>query len=181
MPPSTWRRRDDPGRRRLQLPPRLSGHGRNAAPAFALGTLLAGVAAGPACVVVCEGSPTPTTVAGVSQLGGPSGVPAVLLGPVRRPALFARRSGVDGRRAAHALRRVPEWPAGLSHLRAAGFTLVALTPDARAEDITALGRTRPCPTRVALLVGGEGDGLTAAARAAADMAVRIRWSRASTH
>jgi tRNA G18 (ribose-2'-O)-methylase SpoU len=64
----------------------------------------------------------------------------------------------------------PDWPAELVRLRAAGFTLVALTPGPEAGDLAAL-RTRPA--RVALLVGSEGTGLDEATRAAADLCVRI--------
>ncbi|MGH7315094.1 MAG: TrmH family RNA methyltransferase [Candidatus Rokuibacteriota bacterium] len=66
-----------------------------------------------------------------------------------------------------------DWRDGLERLRAAGYTLVALTPDRDAEDIRAVaGRGSP-PRRLALLVGAEGPGLGASTRAAADRRVRI--------
>jgi tRNA G18 (ribose-2'-O)-methylase SpoU len=65
------------------------------------------------------------------------------------------------------------WPAALGELTAAGFTLVALTPAPGAdslEDVAADLRARP---RVALLLGAEGEGLSSAALASADLRVRI--------
>lgn len=64
-----------------------------------------------------------------------------------------------------------DWPEDLGRLRAAGFTLVALTPDPSATELETL-IARP-PDRVALLLGSEGHGLSAAARAAAEVEVRI--------
>jgi tRNA G18 (ribose-2'-O)-methylase SpoU len=69
--------------------------------------------------------------------------------------------------------RVAEWPDGLAAVRAAGFALVALTPAADARDIGAFARDPRRPSRVALLVGTEGAGVSPAAYAAADVRVRI--------
>ena len=54
-------------------------------------------------------------------------------------------------------------------IRAAGFSLVALTPDPAAESLWELDVGGP----VALLLGAEGPGLSGAALAAADRRVRI--------
>jgi tRNA G18 (ribose-2'-O)-methylase SpoU len=67
--------------------------------------------------------------------------------------------------------RASSWRADLERLKEAGFTLIALTPDPAAPDIAevaARGRER-----VALLLGSEEFGLSAATRAAADVAARI--------
>lgn len=66
--------------------------------------------------------------------------------------------------------RLAGWPAGLARVRAAGYTLVALTPDGECDVAT----LAPGSARIALLVGSEGRGLGAAARAAADLTVRVR-------
>ena len=66
--------------------------------------------------------------------------------------------------------RLPNWPAELRAVRDAGYRLLALTPDATASPLTA---PPPSRERIALLLGAEGPGLTAAARAEADQAVRI--------
>lgn len=65
--------------------------------------------------------------------------------------------------------RVASAPAAIGDLRAAGFEVLALTPDAAAEHVGDIG-ARP---RQALVVGAEGPGLTAGALAAADRRVRI--------
>ena len=57
-------------------------------------------------------------------------------------------------------------------LRARGFTIAALTPREPSVTLAAFAAS-PRPSRVALLVGTEGDGLTADAEAAADVRVRI--------
>src|SRR5207247_827603 len=101
------------------------------------------------------------------------GARAVLLGPGCGDPLYRKAIRVSMGGALHTpFAAVPVWPADLARLRAAGFTLIALTPTA-SDDIAAFGRTRALPSRTALLVGGEGEGLSRAARAAADVAVRI--------
>jgi tRNA G18 (ribose-2'-O)-methylase SpoU len=63
------------------------------------------------------------------------------------------------------------WPGALDELRRHGFTTIALTP---APDAEPLGRLLEAPpARVALLLGAEGPGLSAAAQAATDRRVRI--------
>jgi tRNA G18 (ribose-2'-O)-methylase SpoU len=52
--------------------------------------------------------------------------------------------------------RMANWRAGLTEIRAAGFTVLALTPD---QSAVALDEV-PMPGRVALLLGTEGDGLS---------------------
>jgi tRNA G18 (ribose-2'-O)-methylase SpoU len=67
--------------------------------------------------------------------------------------------------------RLDPFPEGLDPLRAAGFELLALTPDADAEPIDEL-RYAP-DARLALLLGAEGPGLTEAAMHACDRRIRI--------
>jgi tRNA G18 (ribose-2'-O)-methylase SpoU len=63
------------------------------------------------------------------------------------------------------------WPAAVEELRSLGFVTVALTPAVDAEPLGAL--VAEAPERIALLLGAEGPGLTAAALAAVDRRVRI--------
>jgi tRNA G18 (ribose-2'-O)-methylase SpoU len=63
------------------------------------------------------------------------------------------------------------WPDGLALLRAAGFTVLALTPAPPSVPLRDLDPARL--PRTALLLGAEGTGLTDGALAAADLRVRI--------
>jgi len=100
------------------------------------------------------------------------GVDGMLLGPRCADPLYRRSVRVS---MGHVL-RVPfaelagPWPASLAGLRAAGFTVAALTPSPDAVPLGAAGMAR---RRVALLLGAEGPGLSTAALAAADVRVRI--------
>jgi tRNA G18 (ribose-2'-O)-methylase SpoU len=68
--------------------------------------------------------------------------------------------------------RAHAWPGDLGALRTDGVTIVGAVVDAGA---TPLARFRP-PARFALLLGAEGPGLSAAARAACDELVTIPMS-----
>jgi tRNA G18 (ribose-2'-O)-methylase SpoU len=93
------------------------------------------------------------------------GVDGVLLDPTTCDALSRRVIRVS---MGHAL-RVPFARGPLANLE--GFTTIALTPDARTDiaDVRA--------DRVALLVGNEGDGLTNAALANADVRASIPMAK----
>lgn len=102
------------------------------------------------------------------------GVDAVIVDPTTTDPLYRRSTRVS---LGHVLRvpfaRVDDgaWPAVLGELRAAGVTTLALTPAADAEP---LGRVvADGPDRLALVLGAEGPGLSAAALAAVDRRVRI--------
>jgi tRNA G18 (ribose-2'-O)-methylase SpoU len=66
--------------------------------------------------------------------------------------------------------RMADWRRGLAELRAAGFTLVALTP---AADAVSLDELDLAGRRLAVLLGAEGDGLSSHWQQEADMRVRI--------
>jgi tRNA G18 (ribose-2'-O)-methylase SpoU len=67
--------------------------------------------------------------------------------------------------------RVERWPDALDDVRAAGFTVAALTPSRDAVELDVFAAERP--ERIAILVGAEGPGLSPAALAASDVHVRI--------
>jgi tRNA G18 (ribose-2'-O)-methylase SpoU len=67
---------------------------------------------------------------------------------------------------------VPEWPEAAAMLRTEGFTIVALTPSPDAVDIE-VARAALGGRKLVLLLGSEGEGLTAATLDAADHRVRI--------
>jgi tRNA G18 (ribose-2'-O)-methylase SpoU len=68
--------------------------------------------------------------------------------------------------------RFEDWPSGLSDLRAAGFQIVALTPNRDAVDLATIDRRSF--RRVALLVGNEGAGLQQGTEALTDLRATIR-------
>jgi tRNA G18 (ribose-2'-O)-methylase SpoU len=65
--------------------------------------------------------------------------------------------------------RAQAWPDALADVRDAGFTVAALTPDDGAIPIDRV----PTTGRLALMLGAEGPGLSAASLAATDLRVRI--------
>jgi tRNA G18 (ribose-2'-O)-methylase SpoU len=102
------------------------------------------------------------------------GVDAVVLDPTAADPLYRRATRVSLGHVLHVpFARVPEggWPGAIAEIRAAGISVLALTP---ADDAVAIGVVAAEHlARVALLVGAEGPGLTAAAMAAANQRVRI--------
>jgi len=122
-------------------------------------------------LVALEGVTNPDNVGGVLRNATAFGADGVLLGPGCADPLYRRALRVSmGGALQTPFVSVLEWPAGLARLRAAGFRIAALTPDRAAVDISAFGEV---PERLVLLLGAEGQGLSAAARAAADVHVRI--------
>jgi tRNA G18 (ribose-2'-O)-methylase SpoU len=104
------------------------------------------------------------------------GVDAVLLSPSCADPLYRRSVRVSmGEVFAVPYARLEPWPDGLARVRAAGFTVLALTPAPGAQPIhrlTAEQRGRP-----ALLLGAEGSGLSPAAIRASDARVTIPMRR----
>ena len=98
------------------------------------------------------------------------GVDAVVVDPTCCDPLYRRTVRVS---MGHVLTvpwtRADRWPEALDDVRAAGFTVVALTPDASAD---AIDEVVP-PDRPAVLLGTESSGLSAAALDRADRRVRI--------
>jgi tRNA G18 (ribose-2'-O)-methylase SpoU len=124
-------------------------------------------------VVVVEGVTNADNVGGVFRNAAAFGADAVLLSPTSCDPLYRKAI----RTSMAAAIRVPfaravDWPGALTHVRLAGFTIVALTPREPSETLEAF-TSRPRPARLALVVGTEGAGLTPAVEAAADHRVRI--------
>jgi tRNA G18 (ribose-2'-O)-methylase SpoU len=123
-------------------------------------------------LVVVEGVGDHENLGALFRNAAAFGVDGVLLDPTTADPLYRRSVRVS---AGHVLRvpwtRLPEWPDRLGALRDRGFVIAALTPAPDARPLAGLVAERP--GRVALLVGAEGPGLTAAALGAADRRVRI--------
>jgi tRNA G18 (ribose-2'-O)-methylase SpoU len=123
-------------------------------------------------VVVLERVSNPTNLGVIIRSAAGLGIDAVLLDPTCTDPLYRRVSRVAmGEGYALPWAWLPRLPGGLDPLRAAGFRLVALTPDHAATPIDRLDVRRD--ERVALLFGAEGPGLSAATLAAADERVGI--------
>ena len=102
------------------------------------------------------------------------GVDAVVLDPTTTDPLYRRSTRVSlGHVLTVPFARVADggWPGALEELRRLGFVTASLTPARDAEALGVLVRERP--SRVALVLGAEGPGLSEAARAATDRRVRI--------
>jgi tRNA G18 (ribose-2'-O)-methylase SpoU len=133
--------------------------------------------AGGGTIVVLEDVTNADNVGGVFRNAAALGASGVLLSPACCDPLY--RKAV--RTSMGAVLSVPfagasPWPGVLSRLSAAGFTIVALTPHEQSETLDHFAARRPA-SKLALLIGGEGTGLTPAAEAAADVSVRIPMRR----
>jgi tRNA G18 (ribose-2'-O)-methylase SpoU len=128
-------------------------------------------------IVVLDGVTNADNVGGVFRNAAAFGADAVLLDasscdPLYRKAIrtsmaatlrvpFARLAGEAG-----------GWAAALAGLKERGFTLVALTPAESARDLEEFAASERSG-KVALLLGSEGPGLSAASEVIADHRVRI--------
>jgi tRNA G18 (ribose-2'-O)-methylase SpoU len=136
------------------------------------------VMAGAQTLVALEGVSNADNIGGVFRNAAAFGAEGVLLSPTCCDPLYRKAI----RTSMGATLRVPfartdddDWPAALSRVRAAGFTIVALTPREPSEPLDAFTARRR-PDRIALIVGTEGAGVTTVVESAADYRVRIPTS-----
>ena len=123
-------------------------------------------------VVVMEAVNDHTNIGAVFRSAAALGMDAVLLSPDCADPLYRRSVKVSmGAVFSVPYARLEQWPRDLEAVRERGFRLLALTPDAKAEDIDAVAPHRM--ERVALMLGAEGEGLSTRALVAADQWVRI--------
>ena len=136
------------------------------------GALIAAAAPGRPLVVV-EGIAQADNVGSILRNAHAFGAAGVLLDPASVDPLYrkALRTAMGAALTVPWARLAP-WPAALARVRDAGLVLAALTPRAAAQPLDTFTAMHADDT-VALLVGGEGDGLGPAALAAADVHVRI--------
>ena len=125
-------------------------------------------------VVVTEGINDHENLGSLFRNAAGTGVDAVLLDDRSADPLYRRSIRVSlGWAAVLPHARIGPLPEAFTALREAGFRVVALTPDAGAVPVDDAARSGLLDDRVALVVGAEGPGLTAAARSGADALVRI--------
>jgi tRNA G18 (ribose-2'-O)-methylase SpoU len=117
-----------------------------------------------------------TNIGAVFRDAAALGVDAVLLSPTCADPLYRRAVRVSmGEVFAIPYATLDPWPDGLDQVRAAGFTVLAMTPDPAAIPLHRL--TSAQRSRAALLLGAEGPGLSRQALAASDVPVRIPMRR----
>jgi len=127
-------------------------------------------------LLVLEGVTNPDNIGGAFRNAMAFGAGGVVLAPGCSDPLYRKAIRVSmGGTLVVPFTHAEPWPEALARVRGHGFTVVALSPDGGA-DIGELGTSRPVPERVALPLGAEGEGLSAAACAAADLAVAIRMT-----
>jgi tRNA G18 (ribose-2'-O)-methylase SpoU len=127
-------------------------------------------------LLVCEDVNNHTNLGAIFRGAAGLGMDGVLLSPSCADPLYRRCVRVSmGEVFALPYARLSPWPSGLEEVRAAGFSLLALTPAADAipiQRLDAVHRARP-----ALLLGSEGTGLSRSALAASDLRVTIPMRR----
>ena len=122
-------------------------------------------------VVVLEDVVDHTNVGAVFRSAAGIGADAILVSPRCADPLYRRSVRVSmGTVFQVPWARLP-WPGGLHLLRRSGFVVAALALADTGIDLDELHRRNP--ERLALILGTEGDGLSAAALGAAEVAVRI--------
>jgi tRNA G18 (ribose-2'-O)-methylase SpoU len=128
-------------------------------------------------IVVLEDLVDHGNVGAIFRCAAALGVDAVVLSPRCADPLYRRSVKVSmGAVFAIPYARMAGWYDGLEELKSVGFQVLALTPDEGATPIaSALRDTR----RVALLLGTEGDGLSARWLHEADTTVRIPMNPAA--
>ena len=128
-------------------------------------------------VAVLEGVNDHENLGSIFRNAAGLGVDAVVFGSGCADPLYRRAVRVS---MGHALlvpyARASNWPADLAMLKESGFRLLAMTPHGEACTLPeAMAAARD--ERIAVLVGAEGPGLTAATLRLSDVRVRIPMSR----
>ncbi|CAN5766519.1 RNA methyltransferase [soil metagenome] len=132
------------------------------------------VLAGAQRVIVGEAIVNPTNLGVILRSASGLGFDTLVLDPSSCDPLYRRANRAsmgEGFGLPHT--RLAPLPGGLAPLREAGFALVALTPAADALPLPELAAQFGPDDRLALVLGSEGPGLTAATEAAGDLRARI--------
>jgi tRNA G18 (ribose-2'-O)-methylase SpoU len=134
--------------------------------------LVAEVIAAARRVAVLEDMVSHTNLGAVFRCAAALGMDAVVLSPSCADPLYRRAVRVSmGEVFAVPYARAEQWPRALDDLAAVGFELLALTPAEEATDLREVNVG--ADTRLAVLLGTEGPGLSEAAMSRATVRVRI--------
>lgn len=129
-------------------------------------------------LLVVEGVANPDNIGGLFRVAAAFDA-AVLLDQASADPLYRKALRTSmGAALTVPFARVAPWPSGIEALRAAGFIAVALTPDKSAVPIETFAATLASGSRIVLMLGSEGQGLSDGAFAIADVKVRIATSSA---
>lgn len=126
-------------------------------------------------LVVCEDIVDHTNVGAIIRCAAGLGWDGVVLAPRAADPLYRRAVKTSmGTVFALPWARMPDWRGGLDDLRRHGFTVVAMALDERARDLDDYAaQVRGTSTRIALLMGTEGSGLSSHWIDGSDVVVRI--------
>jgi tRNA G18 (ribose-2'-O)-methylase SpoU len=130
-------------------------------------------------LVVLENVANADNVGGVFRNAAAFGFDGVLLSPNSCDPLY--RKAIRTSMAASLsvpFATIEPWPEALLALRRCGFTLAAFTLDGDAEPLSVFAERACADSKLALVFGSEGDGLSDAVKRLADHRVRIPISRA---
>jgi len=131
---------------------------------------LGDVVAGARSLAVLEGLNDPENLGAIARSARAFGIGGLVLDPQCIDPYYRRTIRVSmGEVLFLPVARAEPWPDQLAVLHGAGFETWAMTPSPGAEPLWSL----PVPERVAVLLGAEGPGLSAATMAAATRRVRI--------
>lgn len=133
---------------------------------------VADVVAGASLVLILEGIGDHTNIGAAFRAAAGLGADAVLVSPRCADPLYRRSVRVSmGTVFQVPWTRITDWDAAVADLRAADIRLAALALRDDAVSLDAYAKNRP--ERVALMMGSEGEGLSADALASADAIVTI--------
>lgn len=125
-------------------------------------------------LVVLEGLNDPENLGAIARSARALGIDGAVLDPTCIDPYYRRTVRVSmGEILFLPTARATSWPEDLQRVRDAGFELWALSPGDRLDTPATSIWDLDVPERVAVLLGAEGPGLSAAALAATDRRVRI--------
>ncbi len=124
--------------------------------------------------LVLEGVNNRDNVGGLFRNAAAFGVELVVLGPGCGDPFYRKAIRTSmGATLSVPIADAGGWPDAVDRLRDAGMRVIALTPAPEATPLRSIAADTP---RIALLLGAEGDGLSADAFQAADVQVRIEMT-----
>ena len=130
-------------------------------------------------IVALEAVGNPDNVGGIFRAAAALGADGILLDPLSGDPLYRKAIRTSmGAVLTLPWARAACWPGVLASFREAGWRVVALTPSESAMAIADFAHTVETSSRLLLLAGAEGEGLSPGALDAADVQVRVPIDKA---